>query len=194
MKRVGYDSDTGRFYFRDRNGDTYAGPEGAEFGQMTRMSGSEVLSAPTDEETPDDLERAPAMARADGYQPLAVDITDYPHKPTVNTGAYRTLFPFFLIIAVVLLLIYRLILAPATSVQQSDCPGEDNMAYWVQPGDSCWSVAKAHGCSLEELMKGNPELDCEPLMPGTTVCLPQDGVAATSAAEGKPKPKEHIIR
>jgi hypothetical protein len=36
MKRVGYDSDTGRYYFRDSNGVLYEGGEGAEYSEMTR--------------------------------------------------------------------------------------------------------------------------------------------------------------
>jgi len=182
MKRTGYDADTGRYYFQDRNGVTYTGPEGAEFGQMTRVSGGDGALPADDEEAQDgDLEAAPVAARADGYQPLALDITSNPHKPGVNTGAYRTLFPFFLLIAVVLLLIYRFIVAPATSAQQTDCPGDGIEAYWVQPGDSCWDVARAHGCALEVLLEGNPGLDCERLMPGTTVCLPRKAEAGKSA-------------
>jgi len=164
MKRVGYDSDTGCYYFQDRNGITYTGPEGAEFGQMTRVNGPDA-----EETEDDDLEAAPAVARTNGYQPLAMDVS--PQKLTVNTAAYRTLFPFFLLIAVVLLLIYRLIVAPATSGRPSACPGEGTTAYWVQPGDSCWDIARAHGYTPEVLMKDNPGLNCEPLMPGTTVCL-----------------------
>jgi hypothetical protein len=36
MKRVGYDSDSGRYYFRDRDGVVYEGGQGAKFGEMTR--------------------------------------------------------------------------------------------------------------------------------------------------------------
>ena len=36
MERVGYDSDTGKYYFRDRDGSLWEGPEGAEFGEMKR--------------------------------------------------------------------------------------------------------------------------------------------------------------
>ena len=36
MKRVGYDSDTGRYYFRGLDGSLWEGPEGAEFGQLRR--------------------------------------------------------------------------------------------------------------------------------------------------------------
>jgi hypothetical protein len=35
MKRVGYDADSGRYYFRDREGLLYKGPEGSEFGELT---------------------------------------------------------------------------------------------------------------------------------------------------------------
>ena len=36
MKRVGYDSDTGRYYYRDRDGSLWQGSEGAEYGELTR--------------------------------------------------------------------------------------------------------------------------------------------------------------
>ena len=34
MKRVGYDADSGRYYFRDHEGLLYKGPEGSEFGEL----------------------------------------------------------------------------------------------------------------------------------------------------------------
>lgn len=36
MKRVGYDADTGRYYFKDRDGAVWQGAEGAEFSEMTK--------------------------------------------------------------------------------------------------------------------------------------------------------------
>ena len=36
MRRVGYDADTGRYYFRDRDGTLWAGEPGAQFGEMKR--------------------------------------------------------------------------------------------------------------------------------------------------------------
>jgi len=44
MKRVGYDADSGKYFFRDREGQLWEGPEGAEFGEMTR--GTHVHSSP----------------------------------------------------------------------------------------------------------------------------------------------------
>jgi hypothetical protein len=36
MKRVGYDADSGKYFFRDDEGHTWEGQEGAHFGEMTR--------------------------------------------------------------------------------------------------------------------------------------------------------------
>lgn len=91
MKRVGYDSDTGRYYFRDREGILYEGAQGAEFSEMTRgevhrlldrylvyyifpLTFRTVSGAPiaiTDESSDEDLEAAPT--RSDGYQSLATE-------------------------------------------------------------------------------------------------------------------------
>lgn len=34
--RIGYDADTGRYYFSDADGNYWEGPQGAEFGEMKR--------------------------------------------------------------------------------------------------------------------------------------------------------------
>ena len=36
MKKVGYDSDSGRYFFRDLDGKMYQGHEGSEFGELTQ--------------------------------------------------------------------------------------------------------------------------------------------------------------
>jgi hypothetical protein len=36
MKRVGYDADSGKYFFRDQEGHLWEGQEGARFGEMTR--------------------------------------------------------------------------------------------------------------------------------------------------------------
>ncbi|KAJ7651328.1 hypothetical protein FB45DRAFT_890270 [Roridomyces roridus] len=167
MERIGYDSDTGRYYFRDNSGAVYEGAQGARFSQMTRVSGGGgTSSAPQD-----DVESAPR--RSDGYQPLATDAGSTgswrTHSP--NASAYRTLFPFFLIIGVVLLLVWRLILSPGLAPPKDPCPTGAEV-YLVEPGDSCWEISRTRGCSLDELKKWNGGLECERLMPGMTLCFP----------------------
>jgi hypothetical protein len=45
MTRIGYDSDTGRYRFRDKDGSIWEGPEGAEYGEMRKgMRKSRSLS------------------------------------------------------------------------------------------------------------------------------------------------------
>lgn len=169
MERIGYDSDNGCYYFRDRDGVVWQGAEGAEFSEMIRVSSGAL---PTLEEVQyEDLEAAPT--RADGYQRLSANAVGTPmaYKKNPDTNAYRTLFPFFLIIAVVLLLVWRLIVSPGLSPPVSTCPKTTTL-YWVQPGDSCWDISQTHGCSLDAFKELNRKVDCTVLMPGTTVCLP----------------------
>lgn len=88
-------------------------------------------------------------------------------------GAYRTLFPFFLIIAVVLLLMWRLLISPNLSSPPptaKKCP-EGTVSRWVQPGDSCWELARESGWSMERFKEVNARVACDALMPGTSVCL-----------------------
>ena len=36
MKRIGYDSDEGRYYFRDSDGSIWRGAEGTEYGELSK--------------------------------------------------------------------------------------------------------------------------------------------------------------
>jgi hypothetical protein len=85
------------------------------------------------------------------------------------------LFPFFLIIIVVLLLVWRLVISPGlTPVKYLKCP-EGSARVAVAAGDTCWRIAEAHGCGLEDLRKANADLVCERLIPGDQICVPVGG-------------------
>ena len=91
----------------------------------------------------------------------------------MNSQAYRTLFPFFMIIIVALLLVWRLV-GPRTldsSPEVTFCTG-NTTAYRVKSGDTCWDVSQGHGLTLKQLREANPGLDCERLTPGEILCLP----------------------
>ena len=99
-------------------------------------------------------------------------------------SAYRSLFPFFLIIAVLLLLVWRLLVQPSLSspvVTPKRCP-EGTASHWIQPGQSCWELSHERGWSLAQFKEANPKVNCEPLLPGTTVCLPPDAKPSTSSS------------
>ncbi|KAJ7842196.1 hypothetical protein B0H14DRAFT_2781160 [Mycena olivaceomarginata] len=169
MERIGYDSDTGRYYFKDGGGAVWQGAQGAEFSQMTRVSDGAGADGASSSYPPDeDIEAAPR--RADGYQALATDANGR-YTSSLNTSAYRTLFPFFLLIGVVLLLVWRLILSPGLAAPKNPCPPHATK-YLVEPGDSCWEISRTHGCSLDDFKKFNTKVNCDRLMPGTTVCIP----------------------
>ncbi|KAJ7045202.1 hypothetical protein C8F04DRAFT_1249631 [Mycena alexandri] len=176
MERIGYDSDTGRYYFRDESGQVWQGAQGAEFSEMTRVEDGEGAGSTSSPSYPqdDDVEAGPR--RSDGYQALATDANARYIKS--NASAYRTLFPFFLLIGVVLLLVWRLVLSPAFSAPKNPCPAH-TASYLVEPGDSCWEISRTHGCTLDEFKKLNEKIECDRLMPGSIVCLPQ---AATTPA------------
>ncbi|KAG6897094.1 hypothetical protein C0992_004178 [Termitomyces sp. T32_za158] len=175
MKRTGYDTDTGRYYFTDQDGNVWQGAQGAQFSEMTLVSEGNQRPSRSRERENDDLDIETAPARSDGYQPLTVDPSEphlsYRARVLGQQAAYRTIFPFFLVIGVLLLLAWRLLISPVLSTPPSACPFNTTI-YWVQPGDSCWEIGRMHGCGLEKLREINPGLDCAALMPGTTVCLP----------------------
>ncbi|KAL6307803.1 hypothetical protein BKA93DRAFT_726919 [Sparassis latifolia] len=176
MKRVGYDADSGKYYFRDQDGTLWEGAEGAEYGEMKRAapSGSE------DDEN--DLEAAPG--RGDGYLPLSTSPDQAASAGQgLNTSAYRMLFPFILLVAVVLLLVIRLVHSPSAPEPDPPevklCPGSSD-AFRVRAGDTCWGLSQARGVSVDKLLEENPGLDCDKLMPGQTICLPDNVPSSAS--------------
>ncbi|KAH9910491.1 uncharacterized protein BXZ73DRAFT_58352 [Epithele typhae] len=165
MKRVGYDSDTGKYYFRGLDGSLWEGPEGAEFGEMRR-------GGPTPDEEPED-EEADVGLRSDGYAPLAVDSNgslSSGQKGRANS-AYRTILPFFLIIAAVLLLVIRLV-GSGKSIATVDCP-TNTQVYKISRGNTCWNLADAWGITVDDVLRVNEGLNCDKLLPGQAICLPE---------------------
>jgi len=175
MKRIGYDADTECYYFKDSDGSIWRGEPGTAYGEMTRVS-SPRPSTSSDRDHDHDLEGAPvssATTRGGGYQLLSADGPTMASKSDVNASAYRTLFPFFLLIAAVLLLVWRLVLSPSLSSTPAIlCPKPQTAPYLIQPGDTCWEISKAHGCSVEELKELNAKVQCDKLAPGSVVCVP----------------------
>ncbi|KAF9258270.1 hypothetical protein L218DRAFT_740495 [Marasmius fiardii PR-910] len=190
FKRVGYDSDRQVYTFEDTsNGSIWEGREGEEFGEMKKVSSGSGRSRLQEN---DDVEYEAASGRSDGYERLpsnANQATD-----SVRTGPYRTLFPFFLIIAVVLLLVWRTVIAPNWTPSQSEpsCANpEQTYVHTIQNGDTCWNICEKSWCRngvcseggvqkcLEALKEENKEgLDCNRLVVGSGICVPQPPTAA----------------
>ncbi|KAI0307661.1 hypothetical protein B0F90DRAFT_44400 [Multifurca ochricompacta] len=169
MKRVGYDTDSGKYTFCDKNGHLWEGQEGAQFGEMTQVAVSDDGVVNTHSSDRDDVENGPA--RGEGYVLLSGgDGTPYPRHSSGNP--YRMLFPFFLIIIVVLMLVWRLVVSPGLiPVKYSKCL-EGSSRVTIIAGDTCWRIAETHGWELEALKVVNEDLRCERLMPGDQICVP----------------------
>jgi len=165
IKRVGYDADSGKYFFRDE-GQLWEGQEGTQFGEMTRVS---VTTAATQSDG-NDVENGPR--REDGFALSTGNADGALYRRHSSGSPYRMLFPFFLIIVVVLLLVWRLIVTPGLiPVKYAKCP-EGSSRVVVVAGDTCWRIAEVHGCGLEALGKVNGNLVCERLMPGDQICVP----------------------
>ena len=91
--------------------------------------------------------------------------------------AWRQLAPFFLIIGVFLLLVYKYVTSassrlppPAAPAPPVVCPdGLDR--YVVRQGDTCWEIARAHQWTVGELVAANKEVDCDHLQIGRELCV-----------------------
>ncbi|TFK56361.1 carbohydrate-binding module family 50 protein [Heliocybe sulcata] len=164
MKRVGYDSDTQKYSYRDRDGSLWEGAEGAEFGELKKVSDAPAV---VEEVETGDIEAS--AGRADGYAPLATD-ANQPPQHARSSAAYRNLLPFFLLICVALLLVIRLFVHTAPPV--IPCPS-DTSPYRVNAGDTCWGICESQGCKLDELREVNPGMKCESLTVGQVVCVPE---------------------
>ncbi|KAI0706016.1 hypothetical protein C8T65DRAFT_652470 [Cerioporus squamosus] len=174
MKRVGYDSDTGKYYYRDGGGSLWEGAEGAQYGELKRVSHAPIpTGSDRAQEEPSD-EEAEIGGRADGYRPLPVDANGNVRQTGRSDSAYRMILPFFLMIAVFLLLVFRLVHSstPSRPPEAVLCPGSSEV-YHVSRGDTCWDLAQARGCSVDDILTFNSDLRCESLRPGQAICLPR---------------------
>ncbi|EIM83566.1 uncharacterized protein STEHIDRAFT_63096 [Stereum hirsutum FP-91666 SS1] len=177
MTRVGYDSDTGKYYFRDSDGSLWEGPEGAQYGEMVKVSDAPIALG--ESSNGNDVEPG---GRADGYSPLAVDPVSLFNGTRIRSESpYRMLFPFLLIIIVILLLIGRLVVFPSSSSSTPAklCPSGSTASVIVK-GDTCWAIAKSHESSVDDLLSLNPGLDCDTLKPGQRICVRSE--SSTSGA------------
>ncbi|EOR00789.1 hypothetical protein E3P92_01254 [Wallemia ichthyophaga] len=138
MRRVGYDADTQQYTFRDSQG-YYIGEPANEYGG--RLTYTSPLRG---NERDDDIEFTP------------------PSFTAVNSP-YRPLLPFFLIVAVVLLVLVKFIYSGSST----HCKHGE---YTISKGDTCWGIAMSQHVPLDQLQQSLP---CNALIPGTRICLPE---------------------
>ncbi|KAL6852487.1 hypothetical protein ACO1O0_007032 [Amphichorda felina] len=159
MTRVGYDADTQVYTFQDSDGSLWEGAPGCQYGQLTRVG-----DAPDPE---DDNDTAPFL------------VSEQLHHQTSWRAELMPLLNFGLLIGLCLLLLFWYLHVAGSSsdgdeetVPGLSCP-DSNAPYTIQKGDSCWVLADERSITVDEVVSLNPGLNCEKLMPGFDICLPQ---------------------
>jgi len=144
----------------------------------------------TDEE---DVESGqPPRVRSNGYSPLPADAVSTHNCVSPQGSAdqglngvqsgmirhsfrpsspYRTLFPFVLLVAVSLLLVFRLV-GPIHTQPSTKACSEGSSDYYIKSGDTCWQISKTYGCSLDRMLDNNSGLNCDALRVGQKICVP----------------------
>ncbi|CZS91818.1 uncharacterized protein RAG0_02359 [Rhynchosporium agropyri] len=144
MKRVGYDADTQTYTYRDRDGSFWEGEPGARYGVL-RESGT-------------------------AYQPMTLE--RHQEMRDADRAAWRYMLPFFLLVLVVLLTLFRYLGFGSESLSTPLSCKEGFTGYFVKRGDSCWEIAHDRGIEVAELVRSNEGLNCDLIKTGIEICVP----------------------
>jgi hypothetical protein len=152
MKRIGYDSDTQTYTFRDASGAIYESEPGNRYGELWPAGRGP-------QRTPREVEQHNAQLKKG------------------NRESIKMILPFALLVLVFLLLLFKFLAgagAHADLEEQANCAEGDS---WVQvtKGDTCYEIGEAHGLGVEELLglMGNEKVDCDHLRIGQKICVPK---------------------
>jgi LysM repeat protein len=85
-----------------------------------------------------------------------------------NLQSVRYMLPFFLLVSVVLLGLYRFL---ESGVPTPLTCAENSSPYLVKSGDSCWAIAGDRGATVEDLVRFNNGLYCDLLRAGSEICV-----------------------
>ncbi|KAI0168780.1 hypothetical protein BJ166DRAFT_263886 [Pestalotiopsis sp. NC0098] len=175
MTRIGYDADDETYTFRDADGSIWESAPGSQYGGLHRISG------------PPAPRRQPAVGDND-YEAGGGENDDdallqpppYMEEDPATKASWRAemmpLFNFFLIVGLFLIGVFFYLRSTARSMdhrmQQHQC-GAESVLYQLHSGDTCWDIANSRGSSVEALLGLNSNLDCDKLVPGKSICVPE---------------------
>ncbi|KAF2430839.1 hypothetical protein EJ08DRAFT_212560 [Tothia fuscella] len=157
MTRVGYDADTERYSFQDRDGNYWEGPPGSRYGTL-RPVGHHPQE--NDETDPFLGSPPPSEQHLDHYQ----------------KESWRMMMPFFLLCAVFLLVVFWWVGRSSDDGTPTPAPvvcSEHSITYAIKKGDTCWDIARACGSTVQDLNRKNSGLDCAKLHIGSSICIPK---------------------
>ncbi|KAF2023708.1 hypothetical protein EK21DRAFT_80234 [Setomelanomma holmii] len=166
MERVGYDTDTERYTFRDTDGTLYESAPGSRYGDIQPVG----------------HRYAPSEVRTRN----ARTYTDY-------WESIRMFMPFALMVLVFLLVMFKLVdmdwpgsgMTWAPRKEVLNCANGTTQVQ-IETGDTCWQIAENYGISVEELkaIGGNEGVKCDKLRILQGICVP-DGKGEGEAEESR---------
>lgn len=171
MVRVGYDSDTQTYTFRDADGSLWEGPPGSTYGRLTQVSG------PTANGT-DDVESGRLLD--DNFGPRQPE--PWEEEKASWRQAWAPLLNFFVLVGLFLIGVIWLLYSSKGSsskgvsrnMMKLDCRPDD-LGYEIAKGDTCLGIARAQKYEISDVLDANPGLECDKLPIGGFLCLPPKG-------------------
>ncbi|KAL2201980.1 hypothetical protein CC79DRAFT_158715 [Sarocladium strictum] len=145
MTRVAYDSDTQVYTFQDADGSYWESAPGNQYGQLTRAG----------------QEPHQAFHYSEAARP----------RPSWRRDM-MPLLQFGVIIGVFLLLLFWFLRVNASHSSIVRCT-EGTSKYTIKPDDTCWAIAQAKGIDIKDILTYNKGVDCENLVIGSAMCLPE---------------------
>ncbi|KAK5996583.1 hypothetical protein PT974_01920 [Cladobotryum mycophilum] len=151
MTRVGYDADTQIYTFQDADGSYWESAPGSEYGLLTHVGNGSVEDAG---------DSVPFLSE---------------HNPRGKPSWRHDMMPFlnFGVLVGLCMLVFFWFLYRTPQEDTKDifvCPGS---SLTVQQGDTCWDVAEKKDISVEDLVSLNTWLNCDKLIVGSILCLPE---------------------
>jgi len=160
MQRIGYDADTQVYTYQDTDGSIWEGSEGARYGQLRQVSGPNPnRSRPQSPRT--------GLAEDESLLENGENNLSVRHKD----DSWRYLAPFFLLVCLFLLLVFRLMRGGSSDPSAGVKCQDSYMPYTITNGDTCWNIAQKHGMEVGQLQQSNPGLNCDPLHLDVVICV-----------------------
>lgn len=173
MIRIGYDADDQTYTFRDTDGSIWESAPGNEYGTLSCVARPQNPPSGNyghyndgngDEDGDDDDDVPPPHVNKESL-----------YTETSWRAEMMPLLSFFMVISLFLLGVFYYLRWSAAKtdrkVELLQCE-EGNVVYNVQPGDTCWGISNDRGLSVDAILRGNENLDCDKLMAGQSICVP----------------------
>ncbi|CAJ2509709.1 Uu.00g056090.m01.CDS01 [Anthostomella pinea] len=160
MQRIGYDADDQTYTFRDADGSIWESAPGSQYGQLRRVT----TTLPSYGDDEDD--------GADPSRPLnSINMNADP--PASWRQEMMPLLNWLLLVGLFLLFVFWFIGGTSSNKPETALCNDKSTSYTIKAGDTCWAIAEGRHVPLEALVQENEGLDCDSLVAGQSICVPE---------------------